>query len=360
MDGVTGLFYRNDLKVVQLGIGDPIVNENVVINGNFNIWQRGTSFAAVAGNTYTADRFSWQEGGAGVVTITKDTNTPDELSVASYKVDVTTASGALGVNDFYQVQYKVEGLDTIPMGIGTADAKQITISFWVSSPKIGIHCVTLRNNAVDRSYIAEYTVDVADTWEFKSVTLTGDLIGTWEKGNAGGISMSWALAAGTNFHTPAGVWTAGNFLASANQVNVMDTIGNEFFLSRVKVEIGDKATAFIARSFSEELDKAQRYYEKTFDLDVAPGATSADGEYRARAVSTNWHWWHEMSTRKRIIPSIAIWNLTTGLSGTIRNFSNASNVAATVTDIGQNMFVVNIGSIGNNLYGWLWTADAEL
>ena len=134
----------------------------------------------------------------------------------------------------------------------------------------GIHCIAFRNAASDRSYIAEYTINVSDTWEFKTVTLTGDVTGTWLIDNSAGVLMDFTLAAGATFQTPAGVWTAGNFLASANQVNAVDNAANFFKIKQVKLEVGSSATAFTPLPFSEELALCKRYYQKTFPYNTTP------------------------------------------------------------------------------------------
>ncbi len=235
-----------------------VLTNNLIINGNFNIWQRGTSFTAVGDGIYTTDRFVWEKSGAGVITITRSTDTPDGLSEFSLKIDVTTVDSSLVAGDFYFIEQRIEGLNTIPLCFGLADARDITISFLVKSPKTGIHSVSFRNSAANRSYITEYTVNAVNTWEKKSVSLTGDITGTWLKDNGMGLRVGWALASGSTFDTTPGTWQAGNFIASINQVNVMDNIANNFHLSRVQVDFaGDD---FVDRQHGDELALCQRYF----------------------------------------------------------------------------------------------------
>jgi hypothetical protein len=142
--------------------------------------------------------------------------------------------------------------------------RDFVIGFWVRSPKTGVHCVALRNSGADRTYVREYTVNAADTWEEKEVTVQGGLItaGTWDFTNGKGLDISFALAAGSTFHTTANAWQAGNYLATANQVNCLDTIGNIFAVTGVQVEPGLIATPFEHRSVMSELAHAQRYFRK--------------------------------------------------------------------------------------------------
>jgi hypothetical protein len=247
---------------VAQAIGAIESKGSVILNGNFDIWQRGTAFTSVATGDYTADRWVWGESGAGVVTIRKGTATPDPvdgLSDAYIEVDVTTADGSLADSDFYVINQNVEGFDAMRFGLGSAAATQITLSFWVRSSKAGIHCVSFRNSALNRSYVVEYTIASANTWEFFTVTLTSDTAGTWLTDNGIGLRIGWALASGANFQGTADTWNAANDIATSNQVNVMDNAANFFRLSRVDLKVGSVATSFERRLFAHELAACQRY-----------------------------------------------------------------------------------------------------
>ncbi len=267
-------------------------NENIIINGNFDIWQRGVTFTSITSN-YTADRFKWTEVGPGVVTITRSTEVPDEQSDFSLRVNVTTPDASpIAAGDNYKILYPIEGYDAQIFGAGTANVQRAVLSFWVRSSVSGIHCVAFRNAANDRSFISEYTVAVADVWQYITfgVTLDANLASTWLTDNSSGIRISFALAVGSTFQTPAGIWTAGNFHASANQVNVMGTVSNDFHLARVKLEVGLDDTPFVRRPFAQELALCQRYYQKSFNQSQAPvqnsGATAGSAQYNAHTAST--------------------------------------------------------------------------
>jgi hypothetical protein len=241
------------------------------------IAQRGTSFVAILTNNYALDRWSWAQSGNGVVTITQDADVPTGLVGSSLGVDVTTADVTITAAELYSVRYRVEGFDAIPLNMGIAGASDITLSFWVRSTITGVHCAAFRNSASDRSYVAEYTIAIADTWEFKTITLTGDLTGTWLIDNGIGLNLDFVIACGTNFHTTPDAWAAGEFLATLSQVNGMSNAANFFKIKQVKLEVGDTATAFVPRPFGEELALCKRYYQKTFPYGTTP-AQNAGGE----------------------------------------------------------------------------------
>jgi hypothetical protein len=103
--------------------------------------------------------------------------------------------------------------------------------------------------------------------------------GTWDYTNGIGLQINWILMSGTDKHTTPDTWQSGNLLATSNQVNACDSASNDFKLSQVKLEKGTVATPFVARPFSEELALCQRYYEKSYNVDVDPGTVTEAGVY---------------------------------------------------------------------------------
>ena len=229
---------------------------NRIINGDMRITQRGTSFPA-ATNSVNLDRWQWGKSGAMVCTVSQSTDVPDSTFQSSYKVDVTTADFSISSTEYAIVIQRIEGYDVRDL-IGTT----FTLSFWVKSPKTGTHCVGFRNESQDRSFIKEYSVAVANTWEYKTITVPGGLItsGGWNWTNGAGLEVSFALATGLTYRTAANSWATGNFLATSNQVNVMDSTANDFFLAGVQLEVGSSATPFERRPIGTELALCQRYF----------------------------------------------------------------------------------------------------
>lgn len=242
---------------------------NKIMGGDFtlNPWQRGASFAAAADAAYVADRWQYNKAGTAVHTFSKAADVPTALQAGFFtqhclSAAVTTAQTTFAVGDLFIFQQKVEGFNATSFGFGQPGARSVTLSFWAKGAKTGIHCVSLRNATPNRSYIKEYTINSINTWEFKTLTIPVDTTGTWLYDNGIGIIVSFALATGTGFQTTANAWQAGNFLATANQVNELDTIGNTFKIALVQLEVGSIVTAFESRSVGQELNLCQRYYEE--------------------------------------------------------------------------------------------------
>jgi len=317
---------------------------NAIINGNFDIWQRGTSFAAIAGNAYSADRFQYEKNGAMIHTVSRSTDVPTYaesgvLSNYSYLADVTTVDTSIAAGDHCFIEYTLEGYDYARIAGGDA-----TLSFWVKAAKTGIHCVGLRNSVADRSYISEYTIIAADTWEKKIITVplteTG---GTWNYTTGRGLQIVFMLAVGTTFQTTKDAWQTGNFLGTANHVNEVDNVANNFRIAQVQLEKGEAATPFEFRAFSDELGKCQRYYESGTRHIVHPGMVNGTTT-TAGTISV------KFNTPKRATPTISYATLNTTTTGTFQ------------LDDENGFEVINLTADGSSSIARInsWSADAEL
>lgn len=244
--------------------------KNKIIGGDFttNPWQRGVSFSAPATySAYTADRFALNNStdAAGVVYLQADSPTVVEAGVHSsscYLFDVTTADAAIAAGQYAIIYQSIEGVNIAPLGFGQAGTRYITLSFWHKHTKTGIYCVALRNSAANRSYVAEYTQSISNTWEKAIITIPVDTAGTWLYDIGAGVIVIFAIACGSTFQTAANVWTAGNYFATVNQVNALDNVVNNFKLALIQLEAGAIATSFETRSAGHELTLCQRYYER--------------------------------------------------------------------------------------------------
>jgi Carbohydrate esterase, sialic acid-specific acetylesterase len=353
-------------------IGRPALR-NLIVGGDFTTspWQRGTTFTSAANGLFSADRWKLGLAGAGVVDITKSTDAPTIAQAGIFTqhcldVAVTTADASLDATDQYFVRQIVEGLNAAFLGFGQSNARPITISFWVKSAKTGAHWLSLRNNAGDRSYVTSYTVNAANTWERKAITIPGDTTGTWLYTTSSGILVTWALGIGANFYigsTP-DAWNAGNFLAGGTSVNVMDTIGNHFKLALVQVEEGIGASPFEALPQDIVLDRCRRYYRKSFALATAPaqnvgsnlGAAFAVSHVAAAVFGTR----VEFDSNMRAAPTITTYN-PAAANANWRDATNSADRTVTVGDQSESGFTM-VGAAGaaaasNYIH---WQASAEL
>ena len=347
----------NDIYAIinrRLGLND-------IINGGFRFWQRGTSFAAVATNTYSADRWKYLKVGDMVHTITRDTGVPANDFPYSLKVDCTTVDAAIAAGDYCVIAQVIEGYN-FQKYVG----KYGTLSFWVRAPKTGIYCVAFRNSGSDRSYVSEFKVYAADTWEQKTITVQFSFSGgTWDYSNGSGLVVSWCLAAGATFQTTKDAWQTGDYLATSNQVNACDNIANDFHLAGVKFELGQKATDFVLADFSQDLARCQRYYEKSYNTPTDPGTVTVVGctSWRAAFTSNYALISTKFQTGKRSVPAMALYSTATGAAGKIRDEGAAADKDGTAAYAGTSGFRIVVNNVavteGNELRVH-WTADDEL
>ena len=235
---------------------------NVVINGGFDFWQRNTSFAAIANNIYHADRFHYIKTGVMVQTIARSTDVPTSSnSTYSLLSTVTTIDASIAAGDYTGILQHIEG-----NVLRSFKSKKMVMTFWVKAFKTGTYCVSLRNGTATRSLVLEYTVNASNTWEKKTVRFTHDASGTWSYDTAIGLTAVFVIASGSTFNTTANTWQNGQFFATANQVNGVDSVSNTFQLADIcMVEDNDGQTRvpefmYAGRDVFEELQLCQRYY----------------------------------------------------------------------------------------------------
>jgi hypothetical protein len=238
---------------------------NRIINGAMVIDQRNAG-ASVSGATavtaYCLDRFLFSNSTDGAITVQQDTTAPTGF-VNSLKIAISTADASLSVTQNLTLIQRIEGYNIADLGWGTANAKTVTLSFWVYSSLTGTFGGVLKNSASNRSYPFTYTISSANTWTQASITIAGDTTGTWLTTNGIGIQLCFGLGAGTDRSGTAGAWNANNNTSATGATSVIGTNGATFYLTGVQLEVGSTATSFDYRPYGTELQLCQRYYYKT-------------------------------------------------------------------------------------------------
>lgn len=342
---------------------EAISRRNAIINGNFNIWQRATSFSSVANGTYVADRWIYAKSGAAVHDISRSTDVPSVASAGrlfnySVLIDCTTADTSIASGDFAVLEQRIEGYNWVSLA-----QKTITLSFWVKGTKTGIHCVYLKNSASDRSYVAEYTINTTNTWEYKTVTISASpSAGTWDYTTGIGIAVGFVLYSGSTYQTTKDAWQTGGYLATSSQSNACDSTSNDFRICGVQLEIGSLPTPFESLPIQNQIQLCQRYFEKSYNLDVNPGSVTNAGQISSRCISTAYDTRAFFKTSKRTAPTIVVYNPATGSSASMRNESASTNISESGEMIGTELFHVNgaSGVSNGDRVTWHYTADAEL
>jgi len=238
---------------------------NMVINGAMQVWQRGTTIDSQTSGGYLCDR--WRVNYAGLdgnVDIDRSTDVPSGQGFAfSHKISMDASETSLDAGDLLTFQQRFEGQDLQHLRKGTSSAKKVTLSFWVKSSVASTYSVNLKDDDNSRDIGATYTINSADTWEYKTITFDGDTSGAFTNDANRSMDINFWMDAGTTY-------TSGTFLTSwgalVNSQRVYDTTGwlestnPEWYITGVQLEVGEQATPFEHRSFGDELARCQRYY----------------------------------------------------------------------------------------------------
>lgn len=241
-----------------------VQDHNVIINGDFTIWQRGTSFSSMLSGAYMADRWRYDKAGTTAVNSGSRSDLVPTFAESGHEskysllVSCDTADTAVASGDLATISHKLEGF-----ALRHIFKRDSAVGFWVRSNKTGTYCVSFTNEAGEYSYVSEFTVDAVNTWEFKLIPLKWGTHpgGTWDLENGAAMTMSIALMSGSTFQTATtDQWVAGNFKATANQVNFNDSNSNEFRISQARWYRGAAGGLFVPRHPAEELALCQRYF----------------------------------------------------------------------------------------------------
>jgi len=263
---------------------------NLIINGDMRIAQRGTSTTGITGSGFhTIDRFYTTLSSLGTWTHTQSTDVPTGQGFASsYKIDCTTADASPSASDYKIWSHKIEAQMLQHLKFGTSSAEKLTVSFWVKSNKTATYILEFQQPDANRISSNAFTINSADTWEKKTITIDGDTSGTINNDNGSGLELNFWFGAGTTFTsgTLSSTWASK---VSANRCvgisNLADSTSNYINITGVQLEVGDTATPFEHRPYDMELARCQRYFIKSYNHSVDVGTNTFGGAYSGRNYS---------------------------------------------------------------------------
>ena len=252
---------------------------NRIINGAMTVDQRnaGASVTPTA-NVYVLDRwnqvalvtskYSVQQNAGSVTPPVGFTNYLGMTSLSAYTV---------GAAETFALNQRIEGYNISDLGWGTANAKTVTLSFWVRSSLTGTFGGALKNSTNDRSYPFAYTISAANTWEYETITIAGDTTGTWLTTNGVGINLIFGIGVGSTASGTAGAWAAANYNSATGATSVVGTSGATFYITGVQLEAGSTASPFAHENVGDTLQKCQRYFQ-TLSAIANAGYASGNNE----------------------------------------------------------------------------------
>ena len=249
-------------KIASGAIANQSAYRNLIINGDMSIDQRNqTTTINGTGVTYNVDRFLGRGvSSAGVFTLVQDTDAPERFT-NSLKATVTTADSSIASGSSYRVQHFVEGNNSTNLYWGNSSAQTVTLSFYVKSSVTGTFGGNLANGDFNRFNVFSYTINSANTWERKTISITGDTSGTWLTNNGLGIRINWSLGAGSTLLASAGSWGSSVKEGVTSQTNLIATNSATWQITGVQLEVGTSASDFEFLPYDVNLNRCMRYYQ---------------------------------------------------------------------------------------------------
>jgi hypothetical protein len=374
----------------QTKVEAPFIQRNEIFrnkfcNGDFQVHQRFDGSATAASTAYMSfDRIKTLLINTGAAwTVEKETLSVTDLATTGHKqaleVKCTTADTSTGAAEYNAVFFSLEANSVQDLNYGTSAAKSLTVSFWVRSYQTGTFVLTAAKSDSPAYYNPqEYTINASNTWEHKTLTYSptagGTSLITSSNGaipndNGQGMHFYFMLNAGSNYHATNDTWATSG-IATSNQTNMMSSTDNHWSITGLQIEAGDQATDFEYIPFDIQLQRCQRYYEKSYNLSVVPGtSTTYEGTHLAEVLADGTTSRIKIldsrfSVRKRTAPTITLYTSDGGASGEINNYSSgADKTVSSITNgsetsIGRYLSMTDAGAT-NETYEFQYEADAE-
>jgi hypothetical protein len=266
--------------------------------------RNGTTGTLITGdNQYALDRWTYRTNLTSKFTSTQSTNAPTGFYNSNQTTVTTSATPSAG--EYASLKHSIEGYNIIDFAFGTADAKPITLSFWVRSSVVGTYGARVGNENLTQTFVFQYTVNAANTWEQKTITIGGSTTGTWNVTTAIGLAVQFDLGSGSAFETNTlNTWQNADAIRTPTNVKLVTNSDATWYVTGVQLEKGNIATSFDVRSIGTELGLCQRYYSK---LTGSNGNYPAFGSGRVTS-SSNADIYIKFTTTMRSAPTIAASN----------------------------------------------------
>ena len=342
---------------------------NRIINGAMVISQRnGTSSVTPTDGQYVLDRWKQLQAASAKYSVQQNAGSVAQPAGFTNYLGVTSLSSySVGSSEYFLTTQVIEGFNIADLNFGNANARPVTLSFFVRSSLTGTFGGAMTNGSNTRAYPFSYTIVAANTWERKSITIAGDTSGSWSTDNSAGIQIKFGLGVGSSLSGTAGAWVGSDIASVTGAVSVVGTNAATWYITGVQLEEGSVATSYEYRQTGTELQLCQRYYEKSYEPTVVPGTNTALGityQYTGRNVSNLYGIYHtRFRVDKRGTPTVVLYTLT-GTAGQISDNDSGSNVGAATIYYQSTTGFLPVNNSGGTLtaaaLGWHYTASSEL
>ena len=354
-------------KTPEIDLRDDYL-QNYLINGNFDFWQRNTTFTSL--NGYGPDRFRMgYDTTAGRVTVSRETSIlpSNGLSLYSCKLQTSVADASVDAADLASFTQIIEGHILRPL-----KDKHFTLSFWVYSNVIGTYPVSFHNQGFGRSYVTTFSITQSNVWQKVTISLQHNSTGSWLYNEGIGMIVRLNLMAGSTQQTVStNQWINGNFHSTSGCINFLSSTSNIMYVSQFMLNEGSDALPYKyhGKSFEGELQSCQRYFYKTYRIEEPLGTLTQFGAVAFvpdlnAALRTQLHGPLNFPVTMRAAPVFTIYDHFNGAANTtIRGFQDTgvSRTFSTVQSANVNM-ISSINTTTDNDRAMVFhvAADAEL
>jgi hypothetical protein len=357
------------------------IEPNIVIDGAMEIWPEGTSrsFTSGTGGYGAVLFYNYNDTSSTTITNSQQSSVPSGTSLQFSNRMAKTVAGTLAAGTSIGWRYQVEGYD-----LKKLMDNDFSVIFWVKSSVASNRSLSIRNapsgfGSTTHSYVQQYSIDSANTWELKvkKFSKLSDCPGTLNRTNNIGIVLNWTAVGGTNSQTATlNQWISGSFVCGIGEDTTWLTGTNhDLSIAGVMILPGDWTAleaspslySYIGagRNFQDELAMTQRYYVKTYPLEIPVGTADTDNQLRIRNFNStntgavNFQW--SFPVTMRADPSTTVRSVVTGAVDTIRDTTAGADIVATIITqgpVGMAAHNVNAVVVGNT-YAAHMTADAR-
>lgn len=246
--------HYTDIQADSRSLESP---RNVLVNGGFRRWQRGTTFTNAADASYTADCWKALVQTATGVTITKDTTEKPTGARASIKMVSNAAGGKFGLVQFVEAEDCAHLINQtciasvyLKADSSIANARLLLVS-WTST----------------EDGILAAAPDVISTWNAAGNNPTMAANVTIEATSQIAVTTSWVR------YTLSGTFAAGSAKNVGILILVDDdaiTVAHALWISQAQLELGSVVSTFEHEHWSRLDARTSRFYVKTFPEATAP------------------------------------------------------------------------------------------
>ena len=260
---------------------EALAESNIVVNSGFSCYQYwGGSTSTFAGTGFqsgwVADSWQTQQNSTASMTTAwaqQGINTAPPGLPNAFGGNVSVVNAAPAAGDYLVHQQWIEPQRIARLQWGTVNALPLTVGFWVRALVPGIYSFSLGDQPGNNRYCTTYTINSANTWEYKTITIPGCTTGSsWLLGTAaGGLYIFFTLMCGSSYRGTPNTWLATPVFCANTAINWAATINNTWMIAGMFMIAGNDAPAadrspLIIRHTDRELALVQRYFNYFGDL----------------------------------------------------------------------------------------------